>query len=124
MLKYELFVEKINWGKPFEILKNIFKLEKPNIEIDDDGDEVEVEKEDEEYLETPNDIVELTTTFQISILRPDTEKGIIKAVKMLMNNNNLEGDVYMIGSMKFKIEAKGKRIDADSFYNKLRKALK
>lgn len=132
--------EEINWGKqPWRFLKNIMNLEEPeydDVESDEDYDDTLTPKQKERLKklgnkmkdfekskESPDDIVTMTTSFQISLFRPDTPDSIIKAMTLLANKYNLTGDVEHEGSMHFSLKLRGKRKDADDFYDKLREIL-
>lgn len=103
--------EEVNWGKqPWKFIKNLMSLEEKD--------------EEAQEKKNPDDIVEMTTTFQLSILRSDTPNSVGDAMELLMKRYHLMGTVYSRGGMRFELQLKGKRKDADAFYDQLQKLIR
>ncbi len=115
--------EKVNWGKqPWKFIKNLMRLEEKDEDHTKQNRSVSNVNQE---TKSPDDIVDMTITFQMSILRPDTPNSVGDAMELLMKKHNLTGTVYYCTNigLKFKLKLNGKRKNANAFYDELKKLI-
>ena len=115
ILDYEMFNEEINWNnQPWRFIKNILKLEEPEVK--------EIEPKSE-VKDSPDDYVSMTINFHLSIMRGEIPSKVGDAMEILMKRHHLTGVVKYERRDNYKLELKGKRKDTDAFYDELKRLI-